>query len=124
MASLLLSRRDLEFLLYEWLRVDELTARPRFSGHSRETFDAALEVYETLAQEKFAPHNKKNDQQEPRLEGERVVVNPEIGEAVRAFCDAGLIAATQDYDVGGMQLPSVLERAGMAYMFAANIASV
>jgi alkylation response protein AidB-like acyl-CoA dehydrogenase len=124
MASLLLSRRDLEFLLYEWLQVDKLTTRARFFGHSRETFDAALDVYETLAQEKFAPHNKKNDQQEPRLEGERVLVNPEIGEAVRAFCDAGLIAATQDYDAGGMQLPSVLERAGMAYMFAANIASV
>jgi alkylation response protein AidB-like acyl-CoA dehydrogenase len=124
MSSLLLSRRDVEFLLYEWLQVDKLTTRERFSGHSRETFDAALDVYETLAQEKFAPHNKKNDQQEPRLEGERVLVNPEIGEAVRAFCDAGLIAATQDYDVGGMQLPSVVERTGMAYMFSANIASV
>jgi alkylation response protein AidB-like acyl-CoA dehydrogenase len=124
MSSLLLSRRDVEFLMYEWLQVDKLPARARFSGHSRETFDAALDVYETLAREKFAPHNKKNDQQEPRLEGERVLVNPEIGEAVRAFCDAGLIAATQDYDVGGMQLPSVVERAGMAYMFAANVASV
>src|ERR1700733_11172182 len=124
MASLLLSRRDLEFLLYEWLQVDQLTARARFSGHSRETFDAALDVYETLAQEKFAPHNKKNDQQEPRVEGEQVLVNPEIGEAVKAFCDAGLIAATYDSELGGMQLPYVLERAGMAYMFAANIASV
>jgi alkylation response protein AidB-like acyl-CoA dehydrogenase len=124
MTSLLLSRRDVEFLLYEWLQVERLTARTRFSGHSRETFDSALDVYETLAQEKFAPHNKKNDQQEPRMEGERVLVNPEIGAAVQAFCDSGLIAATQDDDVGGMQLPSVVERAGMAYMFAANVGSV
>ena len=40
MRSLLLSRRDLDFLLYEWLDVEALTARPRFAEHSRETFDA------------------------------------------------------------------------------------
>ena len=42
MKSTLLSRRDLEFLLYEWLRVDELTKRARFAEHSRETFDGVL----------------------------------------------------------------------------------
>jgi alkylation response protein AidB-like acyl-CoA dehydrogenase len=123
MASLLLARRDMEFALYEWLRVLELTARERFSSHSRETFDAALDVYESLARDEFAPHNKSNDQQEPKLSEGRVVVNPPIAAAVKAFCDAGLMAATQDYDRGGMQLPYVLERVGMAYMFAANISS-
>ena len=38
------SRRDLDFLLYEWLRVDELTKRERFAEHSRETFDAAVDA--------------------------------------------------------------------------------
>ena len=42
--STLLSRRDLDFLLYEWLRVDELTKRERFAEHSRETFDAVLDL--------------------------------------------------------------------------------
>ena len=36
MKSVLLSRRDLDFLLFEWLRVDELTKRERFTEHSRE----------------------------------------------------------------------------------------
>ena len=123
MSSLLLSRRNVDFLLYEWLQVESLTTRERFAAHSRETFDAALDVYEGLASEKFAPHNKKNDQLEPRLDGDQVHVNPEVGEAVRAFSEAGLMAATQDYGVGGMQLPYVVERVGMAYMFAANPAS-
>jgi alkylation response protein AidB-like acyl-CoA dehydrogenase len=124
MASLLLSRRDVEFLLYEWLQVEKLTAHERYSSHTRETLDAALDVYETLAAEQFAPHNKKNDQQEPEWDGERVCVNPEIAAAVESFCKTGLIAATQTYALGGMQLPYVVERAGMAYMFAANVSSI
>ena len=44
MTSLLLSRRDLDFLLYEWLEVERLTTRPRFAEHSRETFDAVLDL--------------------------------------------------------------------------------
>ncbi|HEV7853873.1 MAG TPA: acyl-CoA dehydrogenase N-terminal domain-containing protein, partial [Mycobacterium sp.] len=35
MKSVLLSRRDLDFLLFEWLRVHELTNRERFAEHSR-----------------------------------------------------------------------------------------
>jgi alkylation response protein AidB-like acyl-CoA dehydrogenase len=124
MASLLVSRRDLEFLLYEWLQVEKLATRERYSSHTRETLDAALDVYETLASEKFAPHNKKNDQHEPVWDGERVAVNPEIAAAVESFCKTGLIAATQTYELGGMQLPYVVERAGMAYMFAANVSSI
>ncbi|MFZ0500930.1 MAG: acyl-CoA dehydrogenase [Steroidobacteraceae bacterium] len=124
MSSLLLSRRDLEFVLYEWLRIERLTSRPRFAAHSRETFDAALDLYEALARERFAPHNKANDCEEPRLLDGKVVVNAQIAPALKAFCDAGLMAATQDESLGGMQLPYAVERAGMAYMFAANPGSI
>ena len=57
-SDLLLSRRDLEFLLHEWLDVDSLTERPRYAEHSRETFDAVLDLAEQIATEHFAPHNR------------------------------------------------------------------
>ena len=38
MNSGVLSRRDLDFLLFEWLRVDELAKRQRFAEHTTETF--------------------------------------------------------------------------------------
>jgi alkylation response protein AidB-like acyl-CoA dehydrogenase len=123
MNSMQVSRRDVDFLLFEWLQVEAMTARDRYSAHSRETFSAALDIYEAIARDKFAPHNKKNDQAEPRLEGDRIIVNPEIGAAVNAFCEAALISSTHNYEVGGMQLPYVVERAGMAYTMAANPAT-
>lgn len=123
MASLVLSRRDVDFILFEWLKVQSLIERDRFADHSRETFGAALDTYQSIAHDFFAPHNKKNDQNEPHFDGQRVTVNPEAAAAIKAFSEAGLMAARQEYGLGGMQLPCVVERAGMAYMMAANIST-
>lgn len=123
MKSTLLSRRDLDFLLYEWLRVDELTARERFAEHSRETFDAVLDLCEQLATRYFAPHNKKNDANEPTFDGEKVALIPEVKEAWDAFAEADLIPMALDEGLGGAQLPAVVAQAGIAWFYAANVAS-
>ncbi|CAG9171563.1 acyl-CoA dehydrogenase [Cupriavidus respiraculi] len=119
--SMIMSRRDLEFLLYEWLHVQQLTEIPRYADHSRETFDAALDTCEKIATDLFAPHNKKSDQQEPHFDGETVTIIPEVKTALDAFCASGLMAAGQDYELGGMQLPVVVEKAGLAYFKGANV---
>ncbi len=121
MNSLLLSRRDLEFLLYEWLDAPELARDESFEDHNRETFDAVLDIYERVASECFAPHNQKADQQEPYFDGNTVSIIEEVEPALRAFADTGLIAASQNYALGGMQLPSVVATAGLAYLYAANV---
>ncbi len=121
--ELLMSRRDLEFQLYEWLDVGTLTKASRYADHGRETYDAVLDACERLANEKFAPHYQKADRIEPQFDGERVTVIDEIGPALRAFAEAGLPAATQDYERGGMQLPTVIEKAAWSYLCAANIST-
>ena len=125
MQSKILSRRDIEFMLYEWLDVDALTARPRFADHSRETFNAALDTAEQIATDLFAPHNKKSDQQEPHtVPGNGcldVKLVDEVKIALDAFAAAGLMAAAQDYELDGMQLPSVVEKTLSAYFTAANV---
>ncbi|HZF98844.1 MAG TPA: acyl-CoA dehydrogenase family protein, partial [Pseudoxanthomonas sp.] len=121
MGSLLLSRRDLEFLLYEWLDVQALAAAERYADHSRETFDAVLDTCERMAEELFAPHNQKADQREPQFHGEKVTLIDEVRPALQAFADAGLMAGSQDYALGGMQLPTVVEKAALAYLYAANV---
>jgi alkylation response protein AidB-like acyl-CoA dehydrogenase len=121
MQSRILSRRDIDFMLHEWLQVQSLTQRPRFAEHTRETFDAAIDASERMATELFAPHNKKNDSQEPQFDGETVHVNPEVKTALDAFSEAGFTAAGQDYENGGMQLPCVVEKACFAWFAAANV---
>ena len=121
--SLLLNSRDLEFLLYEWLDAEALTAQPRFSEHSRETFDAALELSQTVAERHFAPHNRRNDLEEPTFDGEHVQLHPEIGEALAVFRETGLMSAGMPAEVGGMQLPATVTTACFAWFQAANIST-
>jgi alkylation response protein AidB-like acyl-CoA dehydrogenase len=119
----ILSRRDLDFLLYEWLDVEKLTARPRYAEHSRDTFDAVLDLAERIATDHFRPHNKKNDAQEPRFDGERVHMIPDVKHALDVFAGAGFIGAGMDAAVGGMQLPAVVALACTAWFQAANIST-
>ncbi|HEY4378254.1 MAG TPA: acyl-CoA dehydrogenase [Acidimicrobiales bacterium] len=118
---MLLSRRDLDFLLYEWLNVEELTKRPRYAEHSREIFDDLLDLSERIATERFAPHNKHNDREEPSFDGETVHVIDEVRDALRVFADAGLVGSAMDSEVGGMQLPQVVATASFAWFTAANV---
>lgn len=116
-----MSRADLDFLLYDWLRVTDLTVRERFADHSRETFDAVLDLSHDMAAKLYAPHNKKSDQQEPRIGPDgTVILLDEITTAVRAFGEAGLNAGSFDAELGGMQLPHTLARASMVNFQAAN----
>jgi butyryl-CoA dehydrogenase len=119
--SKILSSRDVEFLLYEWLDAESLTVRPRYADHSRETFDAALKTSEQMATDLFAPHNRKADLNEPHFDGERVHLIPEVKPALDAFSQAGLMAAGHDYDLGGMQLPALVEKACTAWFTGANV---
>jgi butyryl-CoA dehydrogenase len=121
--SKILSRRDLDFLLYEWLDVEALTGRKRFAEHSRETFDAFLDLSERMAERDFAPHNRKGDLQEPTFDGVRAEVIPEVGAALRVFNESGLLSAPMDAEVGGLQLPLVVARACFLWLQAANIAT-
>src|SRR3954447_24086213 len=120
-SSLILSRRDLDFLLHEWLDVESLTKRPRFAEHSRETFDAVLELAEQIATDHFAPHNRKADENEPRFVDGKVEMIPEVAAALKIFNDAGLMAGEFDEEYGGMQLPHVVGQAVFAWFKAANV---
>lgn len=123
MKSTIMSRRDLDFLLFEWLGVDQLTKRPRFAEHSRETFSDVLDLCEELATRYFAPHNKKSDQNEPSFDGTTVSVIPEVKQALDAFAAADLIGMGMDQSLGGAQLPATIAQAGFSWFSAANIST-
>lgn len=119
----LINPRDLKFQLYELLDTENLPQRPRFAEHSRETFDAAIDTAQRVAEQYFAPHNRELDENEPTFDGKRVSIIPPVKVALEAFADAGFLAAHHDYALGGMQLPQIIVQACQAYFQAANIAT-
>jgi alkylation response protein AidB-like acyl-CoA dehydrogenase len=119
--SRLVSRADIDFLLHEWLRVDELAQRPRYKEHSRETFDAVLDLSEALAEKHFAPHNRDGDTHEPHIdETGQAVVLPAVEAALRQYTAAGLQTSTFDAELGGMQLPFAVHHAASMFFQAAS----
>jgi alkylation response protein AidB-like acyl-CoA dehydrogenase len=119
-------RQTLNFLLNDWLKVTDLNQRARFADHNAESFAAVLDTCERIAKEKFAPFNRLVDEQEPRTEtmvdgSLRVVLPQATFEARKAYAESGMLAAAQDYDMGGMQLPYTVEAAANALFAMASV---
>jgi len=114
-------RSTLEFLVYDWLQGEGLTARTRYADHSRETFDAVLDTCERIAREKYAPFNRTVDTEEPRFDGEKVILPQCTYDARRAYAEAGMLAAGKDAEWGGMQLPYLVEAAANSFFACASV---
>ena len=114
-------RSTLDFLLYEWLEVSSLQQRERFADHSRETFDAVLDTCERIAKEKYAPFNRLVDTEEPRFDGDKVILPQVTHDAQKAYAASGMLSASQDYDIGGMQLPYTVEAAANSFFAMASV---
>ena len=114
-------RQTLEFLLYQWLDAPALSQRARFADHSRETFDAVLDTCERIAREKYAPFNRTVDIEEPRFDGEKVILPQATDEAQKAYAASGMLSAAQDFEVGGMQLPYTVEAAANSFFAMASV---
>ena len=115
-------RHTLDFLLHDWLDVSTLLERPRFNEHSFETFTQVLDTCERIARDKFAPFNRLVDTEEPHFDGERVHLPQATHDACAAYVGSGMLAAAQDFEVGGMQLPCVIEMAANAFFSKASVA--
>ena len=114
-------RQTLEFLLYQWLDAEGLNQRTRFADHSRETFDAVLDTCERIAREKYAPFNRTVDVEEPRFDGDKVILPKATYEAQKAYAASGMLSAAQDFEVGGMQLPYTVEAAANSFFAMASV---
>jgi alkylation response protein AidB-like acyl-CoA dehydrogenase len=115
--------RDVAFQLYEVLDTESLIRRPRFADHSREMFDAVLDTARGIADTQLGNHRKKNDSEEPRVVDGKVVMIPEVKAGLMAIADAGFISSGHDVEIGGMQLPHVVNGAALAYFDGANCAT-
>jgi alkylation response protein AidB-like acyl-CoA dehydrogenase len=117
-------RRNLDFLLYEFLRVQSWNAWPQFASHNREAFDQVIDLSHKLALERFRPHNQASDRQEPERQPDGTVkIIPEVGEALRAFAEAGFMAMLADEAEGGLQLPYTLALACDSLFMCANLST-
>ncbi len=123
MTAHTLNQRDIDFLLYEFLDTEGLLERPRYSDHSRESFDATISGVRDIAANLYANHYQEGDEHEPLFENGAVELIPPIKAAWDATVEFGLLGASYDYDEGGVQLPEVICKVAGGLIQAANSGS-
>jgi butyryl-CoA dehydrogenase len=118
--SVIVSRRDLDFLLYELEGIQSLFQNLRFEHLDRGSLESMLDLAEALAEEFFLPAAAVLDAQEPQFVGGAVRLPEATGRALRAYAEAGLFAQTFAVSREGMQLPYTASVAINGIFSAAN----
>jgi butyryl-CoA dehydrogenase len=116
-------RRDIDFLLYDFLQLETILEESRFQHLDRTSIDSVIETSLRIATDHFASHADWIDRNEPEFRDGQVYVPEVVGEAVEAFADAGLLAAGFDLETDGMQLPETVVSACFAIFDAANVST-
>jgi len=122
MTNPLFDDREIDFVLYDVLRVDELAKLPDFSEHSRETFDMMLQNARKLARAAFFPLYREMDRA-PDFTNGAIKLHPKMHELYPRIAELGIVAAPRGPEVGGQHLPIVIDAVAQAYLCAANLAA-
>lgn len=119
--SQIVNRREIDFLFYEVFDLEQVLATPRHQVFDRAAISEILDTAQAIAEEKYLPFAAALDANEPQFRDGKVEIMPEVGNALRAYADAGLFAASFDEEVGGLQLPWVVNLTVNGLFSAANI---
>jgi len=122
MASLLVEKRDVEFVLYEQLDVLQLTKKDKFSYFSRDEFDMTIEQALKFSENDLSPINQDGDRIGAKWDNGKVTVPPSFHKPLQGFGEGGWVSATDDPEVGGQGIPTSVYTACNEMFHAANTA--
>ncbi len=120
MASQTFSRRNLNFLLHEVFKSEELTQYAYFQEFNREAFDMVLDSATEISEKILYPAFTEADRNAPELEAGGVKVHPAVGRFLTAVGEAGLIGAGFSVEHQGQQLPELINSAAGFILGAGN----
>jgi len=119
--SLIVDRKNLDFLLYEVFDLEQLLRHPRFADHDKATVTSIFDLAQAIGENEFLPCAAALDAQDPRFVDGKVELIPQARTALRAAAEAGFFSAGFDARLGGMQLPITVTNWVHCILAAANI---
>jgi alkylation response protein AidB-like acyl-CoA dehydrogenase len=93
---------------------------PRFADHSRETFARCWTPASASRAKSLRPFNRLVTRRSRTLTASACTCR-KPPTMPGGLCGSGMLAAAQDYDIGGMQLPYVIEMAANAFFSKASV---
>lgn len=121
-SSFMVDRREIEFVLFEYLKIQKLFDIPYYSDHSVESVGEMLTSAITLCNQYLGPLNKVGDRTgcSHNKETKEVTTPPGTKEAYKQFVDNGFLTLSDSEKAGGIQAPSVIASVFMEIFSSAN----
>lgn len=95
-------------MLYEVFDATSLLQYPRYMDHSRETFDMILDTAMKIGTNLLKPVLGDMDKCPPEFVGGKVKVHPIVRSLMKEYGEGGWISATAPVEIGGQQLPNIV----------------
>ncbi len=120
MAQVVSDRRDLDFVLYEQLKVDELTQLDKYRDFNKKTFDMIITEARNFAIKELLPANAEGDREGLRFEKGQVKVPECFHRAYELLIEGEWTSLTEDPAWGGQGLPANIALAVGEYLYGSN----
>jgi alkylation response protein AidB-like acyl-CoA dehydrogenase len=120
MAQVVADRRDIEFVLYEQLKVEELISHQRYKGLNKKTLDMIVTEARNFAVKELLPVNAEGDREGLRFENGEVKVPDCFHRAYSLLLEGEWTSLTEDPDWGGQGLPANVALAVGEYLYGSN----
>ena len=121
MANLLVDERDVKFVLFEQLNIEQLSDTARYADYSKEMYDMVLEQAWKLAANEMAPANRKGDRQGCIWEDGKVRVPESYHRPYEMYRQGGWLTIAEAVEAGGQGFPVVVGLAAVEAFGAANL---
>ena len=122
MAQQIADRRDVDFLLHEVLRVEEMSEHEKFEEFNRKTIDLIISEARNLALKEILPTQVIGDRQGVHFENGVVTVPEEFKKIYETYREGEWVAMTESIDWGGQGMPRTVALAASEYFIGANLA--
>lgn len=122
MAQILADRRDIDFVLFEQFKVEELCKHEAFADFNRKGIDLIINEARTLAVKEILPTQVDGDRIGAQFAAGAVTMPPSFHKAWKAIQEGGWLAMTEDPDLGGQGMPHTVAAAASDYLQGANFA--
>ena len=104
------SRQTLAFLLHEVFEIESLCKASYFQNYDAHSISSILDSAAKIAEKYLsAAVFTASDRVAPAIENGKVSVHKGLHDFVKAYAEAGFLAATFDEKIGGMQMPKTLK---------------
>ena len=120
MAQVISDRRDIDFVLYEQLKAEELTKIDRYKDLNKKVFDMIITEARNFAVKELLPTFAEGDREGLRFENGQVKVPACFHRAYELLLEGEWTSLIEDPAWGGQGMPTIVSQAVGEYLYGGN----